>query len=163
MAEAAAQRLGENGTFADDLSTTLVIVPSQNAGRQLRERLIQQAAEQGRAAFLPPVILTPAGLANHGLDQHVVADELQATLAWVAVLRAVPVTDVKALFPAPFVKDLDWCRESALADLLRTLGEGWLCSNGHLIGTTENAWDRRRWCGCCPRRELNGQRRAFPQ
>lgn len=117
-----------DGKATSDFSRMLVIVPSQSAGRQLRERLVQSVSAQGRGGILPPMILTPAGLANFGLDQHAVADDIQAVLAWVAVLQAVRQEEVTALFPAPFVKDLAWCREfaSALVDLRRTLGEGGL-------------------------------------
>jgi len=52
---------GWNGAGPLDLSRLLVIVPTRQSGRRLREALAEHAAGRGQAA-LPPRIMTPDGL-----------------------------------------------------------------------------------------------------
>ena len=142
LATAVASRLLENCTR--DFSSFLIVVPSKEAGRLLRETLAQEIAEDG-GGLVPPTILTPAGLANSGLHRFPVTNDLQASLAWVAVLQETRPETTTSLFPAPFVKDLAWCREfaTALIDLRRTLGEAGLTFAD--VAATENVPERARW------------------
>ncbi len=128
-----------------DLSRWLVIVPSQEAGRRLREALIRQAVDKGHGGLFPPTVLTPAGLANWGLDRHAVADDLQAMLAWVTVIDEAHTEAMPALFPMPFEKDLAWCRDfaRAMVSLRKTLGEAGASFAD--VATTEEVPERARW------------------
>lgn len=84
-----------------DLSETLVVVPTQNAGRLLRAALAAHAAEQG-AGVLAPETLTPEALAAQCLPPNTaIASEAEAMAAWIHVLTTTPLEEVEALFPVP--------------------------------------------------------------
>ncbi|HWA86010.1 MAG TPA: PD-(D/E)XK nuclease family protein [Opitutus sp.] len=80
-----------------DLGDTLVIVPTRQAGRRLREALAEHAATRGQAAF-PPRVTTPEGL----LAVETIADaasRLESLLAWTEVLRAAELEEFREVFP----------------------------------------------------------------
>ncbi|OYU98221.1 MAG: hypothetical protein CFE26_27965, partial [Verrucomicrobiales bacterium VVV1] len=49
-----------------DLARTLVVVPTRQAGRRLREALAEHAAARGQAVF-PPRVVTPESLVTQGV------------------------------------------------------------------------------------------------
>jgi ATP-dependent helicase/nuclease subunit B len=110
-----------------DLSDRLIVVPTRQSGRRLREALAERAAERGSAVF-PPQVLTPeAFLTVVRPDGLPVATPAEAALMWVAVLGGVDLNDFPALFPqVPPRTDVEWALHVAEAwqAVRQTLGEG---------------------------------------
>lgn len=108
-----------------DLSHFLVVVPTRQSGRRLRETLAERAAAQGQAVF-PPRVTTPDGLVAHGLPTGV-ATRIETLLAWAEVLRAIALEDFREVFPVdPPVRNAAWALQLAgqMVRLQGTLGEG---------------------------------------
>ena len=105
--------MGWRGDGPLDLSGLLVVVPTQQAGRRLREALAAHADKTGQAVF-PPRVVAPEALATMGLPVGGIASRLEAQLAWVGVLRGVRLEDVRAVFPLdPPARDFAWARRLA--------------------------------------------------
>ena len=120
-----------------DLSSLLVIVPTRQSGRRLREAIAGHAAVHGQAAF-PPRVLTPDALILSAVAGQ--ASRLEALLAWADVCRAVAPEDFRAVFPVdPPARDLPWALRLAqqFVHLQATLAEGGLC----LADVAERAGD----------------------
>ncbi|MDF1658258.1 MAG: PD-(D/E)XK nuclease family protein [Verrucomicrobiales bacterium] len=105
-----------NGAGVLDLSDTLVIVPSKNAGRRLREGLAIRAAEEGAAVF-PPLVVTPNFLYSAerlpGLTEPV-ATTAQTQWIWTALFLRISLPDFRRLFPVdPVDRSLKWACQSA--------------------------------------------------
>jgi ATP-dependent helicase/nuclease subunit B len=122
------QRLldGANGDFID-LSSALVIVPTVQSGRRLREALALAVAQQGRGLF-PPEIVTPDLLLGQAIKDQAIASEASATAAWVTVLGAIDCTHFDALFPIAPEQTTGWQIGMAqrLMQLRNELGEAGL-------------------------------------
>lgn len=111
-----------------DLSRTLVLVPTRQSGRRLREALAAHAAERGSAVF-PPVVQTPEGWMQAGSEAGDAASRLEVLLAWVDVLLALDLAEVAAVLPvAPPAREFEWAWRLAetLQRLQTQLGEGGL-------------------------------------
>lgn len=110
-----------------DLSRTLAVVPTRQAGRRLREELAARAASARRAVF-PPRVYTPEQLLQRegGLP---VASVLDTMLAWSEVLQAVELDEFRAVFPLdPPERNLAWAARLGrqFAQLQSALAEsGW--------------------------------------
>lgn len=116
------------GTGPLDLADRLVIVPTRQAGRRLREALAATAATRHQAVF-PPRVVSPETLATLGAPARGVASRLTAQLAWITVLRSIELDDFPAVFPVePPVRDFGWARRLAtqLLALQATLAENGL-------------------------------------
>ena len=99
---------GWSSDGALDLSRTLALVPTRQAGRRLREALAEHAAARGAAVF-PPRTQTPDTLLGAGSAAAGVASRLEATLAWTEVLRAADLDGCRAVFPTePPARDFAW-------------------------------------------------------
>lgn len=83
-----------------DLSNLLVIVPTRQSGRRLREALAEHAAARGAAVF-PPRVQTPDTLLAEGAKGDDVASRLEALLAWADVLGEVDLVRVADVLPVP--------------------------------------------------------------
>jgi ATP-dependent helicase/nuclease subunit B len=108
-----------------DLSHLLVVVPTRQSGRRLREALAAHAGARGQAVFSPRVVL-PETLATLSASPVGVATRLASQLAWIRVLRRVPLVEFRAVFPVdPPVRDFAWARRLAdqLLHLQSTLAE----------------------------------------
>jgi ATP-dependent helicase/nuclease subunit B len=117
---------GWGGDGALDLSGLLVVVPTQQAGRRLREALAAQAETKGQAVFSPRVV-TPEALISLGTPAGGIATRTEAQLAWADVLRGIRLEDFRAVFPLdPPTRDFAWaCRlAEQLQQLQATLAEG---------------------------------------
>ncbi len=110
-----------------DLSGVLVVVPTRQSGRRLRELLAEHAHARGSAVLAPRVSLPedlltpPAGMA--------VASPLLAQLAWAEVLTVADLAEFRAVFPIdPPARDFAWATRLAaqLQRLQATLGENGL-------------------------------------
>jgi ATP-dependent helicase/nuclease subunit B len=96
-----------------DLSGLLVIVPTRQSGRRLREALAAHAHTRGQAVF-PPRVAPPETLATLGAPATGIASRLASQLAWIAVLREVSLDEFRAVFPVdPAVRDFVWARRLA--------------------------------------------------
>ena len=84
------------GGRAIDLSKHRIIVPSQFAGRLIREQLAMQSSN----GVLLPSIETPESFLNWGDSQDDAASSLDALAAWVQVLMQNQRSQFPALFPA---------------------------------------------------------------
>lgn len=111
-----------------DLSDTLIIVPTSEAGRRLKEALAHETGRQGGGGSIPWVwapeqaLLPP--LPGHSRKA---ASRLQAHIAWQQALMAVAAGDLEALFPSlPEERAWTWHVEMArlLAELNSLLGAG---------------------------------------
>ncbi|MCB1230887.1 MAG: hypothetical protein KDN19_11500 [Verrucomicrobiae bacterium] len=134
LLETATEWLMEQSQGGDviDLSHLLVIVPTKNAGRRLREMLANLANENG-TAVIPPLAVPPTIFARPeegaALIGRPVAGNLEALSAWVAVLERIDLGDYRSLFPVePPARDFSWTHGTArdLTALRRTLGESGL-------------------------------------
>ncbi len=110
-----------------DLGGVLVVVPTRQSGRRLREALAEHAAARGSAVLAPRVVLPedllapPAGAG--------VATRLEGQLAWAEVLRTVEPEEFRAVFPVdPPARNFAWAVRLAaqLQRLQSTLGENGL-------------------------------------
>src|SRR5688572_2278189 len=90
-----------------DLSATLAIVPTQQAGRRLREALAGFAGGRGSAVFAPRV-LTPDALVKQDLANDV-GSPLQSLIAWTEVFRSLDLEAFREVFPVnPPARNFSW-------------------------------------------------------
>ncbi|MGI8602825.1 MAG: PD-(D/E)XK nuclease family protein [Verrucomicrobiales bacterium] len=112
-----------------DLSRLLVIVPTRQAARRLREALALHAAEK-RAGVLPPITLTPDSFLRACVPSNFrMASELQSLVAWAQALISSDLEELPAAFPvAP--NEMSWAWALPVAESLlearRILGENGL-------------------------------------
>lgn len=115
-----------NGTAALDLSETLILVPTAEAGRRLREGLARHADAQG-GGVMAPWVWHPEQALLPEEQRRDVASMQEGQMAWMRVLREVKVADYPALFPTmPETAGWSWFLETArmLLDLQTQLGVG---------------------------------------
>lgn len=112
-----------------DLSDRLVVVPTRQSGRRLREALAERAAANGVGVFPPRVLTTEALFSEMRSTGRPVATPVESLMAWATVLEALPIGDYAALFPQPPQRpDFAWAVRLARSwqEVRRTLGEsGW--------------------------------------
>ncbi len=107
---------GWEGGGSLDLSDHLVVVPTRQAGRRLREGLARHAATR-EAAVLPPLVVTPNFLfAPVRLEGggKTVASPQTALLLWTALLQQLPLASFRRVFPVdPAEQSLQWALDNA--------------------------------------------------
>ena len=112
-----------------DLSDRLVVVPTRQSGRRLREALAERAAARGAGVF-PPRVLTPEAFVTEVRPAgRPVATATESLLVWVSVLGRARLGDFPALFPqVPSRADFPWALRVAEGwqGVRQTLGEGGL-------------------------------------
>jgi ATP-dependent helicase/nuclease subunit B len=146
-----------SGTGPLDLASVVVVVPTKQAGRRLREALAAHASASGQAVF-PPRVLTPEALIAPVPGS---ASRLESLLAWARTLQAADFAHCRDVFPTdPPAQSLSWGLRVAdqllsvqatlaeaglrLADVSGRAGEGlpetarWL-----QLGELERAYDAR--------------------
>lgn len=120
---------GWNGEGPLDLSDTLVVVPTRQSGRRLREALARHAATRSQAVF-PPRVVLPEQLFDLAAAPGIqVASRAALLLAWVTVLRSVDLGDFRAVFPVdPPQRGFPWALQLAeeFSRLQETLAEAGL-------------------------------------
>ncbi len=133
---------GWDGAGALDLGSWLIIVPTRNASRRLREALAAHAAEKN-AAVLPPRVVTPDFLTSpeHTPELNP-AGPLETLLIWAAELLCIDLNAHRDLFPVdPVERNFSWALKTAndLLELRETLNEkGLSCADvAHAFGNTE--------------------------
>lgn len=115
------------GTGPLDLDGVLVIVPTRQSGRRLREALAEHAAARNSAVLAPRVLL-PEDLLGPA-DAIGAASRLETQLAWTEVLCAAEPEEFRAVFPVdPPARNVAWAARLAaqLQRLQATLGENGL-------------------------------------
>ncbi|MBP6507317.1 MAG: PD-(D/E)XK nuclease family protein [Opitutaceae bacterium] len=91
-----------------DLSSLLVLVPTKQSGRRLREALAAYAAEKRQAVF-PPKVLPLAALIGAEDAAVQVASRLESLLAWTEVLQAAEPEEFRAVLPIdPPARNFTW-------------------------------------------------------
>jgi len=112
-----------------DLSEWMIVVPTKQAGRRLREALAVHAAERG-GAVLAPRVVAPEQILDFALSPGTrVATRAQVLAAWIAVLRDAPLAELRDVFPHdPPERGFAWALRLAgeLARLQGALAEGGL-------------------------------------
>jgi len=95
------------GTGPLDLSRTLVVVPTRQAGRRLRAALAELAQGQRQAVF-PPQVDTPDKLLLSGSGDPT-ASAVEVLLAWSEVFRELDLAAFREVFPLdPPLRDFAW-------------------------------------------------------
>jgi len=115
-----------SGQGALDLGDWLIIVPTRNASRRLREALAVHAAEKN-AAVLPPRVVTPDFLTSpEHAPELKPAGPLETRLIWAAELLRIDLNAHRNVFPVdPVERGFTWALKSAgdLLDVRETLNE----------------------------------------
>jgi ATP-dependent helicase/nuclease subunit B len=118
------------GAGALDLSPTLVIVPTAEAGRRLKEALARELAAHDQGVSIPWVWTPDQALQPPQFTAGSrPASRLQALAAWHQALHRVPLQELTALFPTlPEQRPWSWHQDTArlLLDLNFLLGAGGL-------------------------------------
>jgi ATP-dependent helicase/nuclease subunit B len=110
-----------------DLARVLVVVPTKQSGRRLREALAEHAAAHGQAVF-PPRVVTPETLVAPDPAAGV-ASRLESLLAWADVLHTAGPDEFREVIPVePPARDQAWALRLApvLLRLQSTLAEAGL-------------------------------------
>jgi ATP-dependent helicase/nuclease subunit B len=129
-----------------DLRDLLVVVPTQESGRRLRQGLALAAAERG-TGVLAPTIVTPEGLLSGGLPPTTASD-VAALAAWCEVLVQVDLDTVRAVLPSdPPRRDAAWAVAFAgqLMALQQQLGEHGLDFAAVARQVSGTAFEPERW------------------
>ena len=108
-----------------NLAEILVVVPTRQSGRRLREALAAHASSRGKAVF-PPRVMLPESLVAAGAKQLDVASRLESQLAWIDVFRGLDLENFRAVFPVdPPSRNFSWARRLAqeFSRLQSTLAE----------------------------------------
>ncbi|HSJ01904.1 MAG TPA: hypothetical protein VK956_05590, partial [Verrucomicrobium sp.] len=109
-----------------DLADTLIITPTAESVRRLREALAV-AAGQRDSAVMAPHLWHPALAFQPRVRGANLVSPLQAQAAWTQVLLEAPLPEMSALFPVqPEQQDLAWASAVAqtLGTVKTTLGAG---------------------------------------
>jgi ATP-dependent helicase/nuclease subunit B len=127
-------------TGAPDLADTLLIVPTAEAGRRLRESLARGWAATG---LLSPVVWTAEQALLPPAARLGVASPLQSQLAWQQALQSLPPARLPALFPQP-PEDNGWTWQVETARLLMEL-QSLMGAGGLGFAEVEAGHDAARW------------------
>ncbi len=92
--------LPDASAFTVDLSDTLVIVPTAQAGRRLREALALRCAEHD-AALIPPVVKEPLFFTSFAPPDTRIAGPLLTQAVWTTLLCDMEPQRYPGLFPTP--------------------------------------------------------------
>ncbi len=85
-----------------DLEKQLIVVPTRQAGRRLREALALHAAEHN-TALLSPRVVTPAFFLRSEHESARAANQTEVTAVWTDVLMKADLTHYSEFFPAQAV------------------------------------------------------------
>ena len=109
-----------------DLSTLLIVVPTMEVSRRLREALAVEA-DKRESAVTAPRVWHPEQALLAGWEGDEIASRLEERVAWMQVLEGLEVADYPALFPVvPSSTGAVWAATIAemLSSLRKTLGGG---------------------------------------
>jgi len=116
-------------TELGDLQKDLIVVPTRQAGRRLREALAVHCADQG-AALLPPLVVTPPFFLRSEADVAKAANPTEIAAIWAYVLLHADLTELRGLLPSTPRNDFAWALYTGqmIQSLRDTLADG-----GYLI------------------------------
>ena len=124
--------LPPGGSGSPDLSDTLVVVPTRQAGRRLRETMALTCAARDVALF-DARVETPAFFLQSPTPAVPVAGPMQVSAAWCTVLLQAKPAAYEALFPAGVeTRDFSWALRTG--DMFQNLRES--LSDGGLTVST---------------------------
>ncbi|MDB6118220.1 MAG: hypothetical protein JWO08_2001, partial [Verrucomicrobiaceae bacterium] len=130
-----------------DLGDTLLIVPTAESGRRLKEALARTTAVKGGAVSAPHVWAPERALLTQA-DRALAASESQSLLAWTKVLlEVIKPESLPHLFPVPPVNaGWTWATEMgrALMEMSSALGAGGKCF-ADVAASDELPRERERW------------------
>ena len=109
-----------------DLSSLIIVVPTRNASRRLRESLAILASQR-KSGVLPPHILNPDDLLVPNSENLPVASKAESLTAWLEVLLTIDLTSYPHLFPVvPVAQNFSWALATAkdFLSVQSLLGEG---------------------------------------
>ena len=109
-----------------DLSRLVLIVPTRNASRRLRECLAIHASQK-KTGVLSPLILNPDDLLVPPSDALPTATKAESLAAWIEVLLEADLPSLTHLFPVePVAQNFSWALATAkeLLSVQSLLGEG---------------------------------------
>ena len=112
-----------------DLVDQLVVVPTRQAGRRLREALATHAAARNQAVFPPRVLMPEQLVVATATAGTAVASRAELLLAWTEVLRSAELTALRSVFPLdPPARTFAWASRLAreFVRLQATLAESGL-------------------------------------
>ncbi len=122
-----------------DLGETLVVVPTRQAGRRLREALAAYCSEWG-TALLSPQVVTPAFFLRAAEGNSAVASGMQVSAVWAEVLLRADLTNMKGLFPMSVPQqDFDWAL--CTAEMIQKVREELLEGGYHVADVTKKFGD----------------------
>ena len=140
-----AKEAGWTGEGPLALEGRMVIVPTRQSGRRLREALAIMAAEKNQAVF-PPLVIVPEMLPGVVATVAPTASRLEMTLAWTEVLLVIKLRAFQAVIPmAPPQRDFEWALALAqrLVKVQSALSEGGLRMAD--VAELEEVPERERW------------------
>ncbi|MDB6128213.1 MAG: ATP-dependent nuclease subunit B-like protein, partial [Verrucomicrobia bacterium] len=111
-----------------DLASVLVVVPTRQSGRRLREALALHASNHDAAVF-PPRVMLPESLLTAARSPTNVASRLESQVAWIDVFRDLDLEKFRVVFPMdPPSRNFAWARRLAqeFSRLQSTLAEAGL-------------------------------------
>ncbi|MEY4485028.1 MAG: hypothetical protein RL693_2480, partial [Verrucomicrobiota bacterium] len=109
-----------------NLSDRILLVPTAETGKRLREALAVAVAEK-EGAVTAPYVWHPETALGWGTEESYKATPLQEMLSWMKVLQEIDAPDYATLFPSmDHAVDAAWVRSTAetLCGLKHTLGAG---------------------------------------
>lgn len=127
------------------LEDYLIIAPTKQAGRRLRETLAT-LAEKEKFVVIPPHVVTPDFLVDPSHQKDIVtANPIDEYLIWKGILNSLEVSNYKALFPnTNNFKNESWITSTIkeIRSVRRTLGESGLTISGVV---DSNTLEKNRW------------------
>ncbi|MFO7869901.1 MAG: PD-(D/E)XK nuclease family protein [Kiritimatiellia bacterium] len=139
-----------------DLEGTLVVVPTRQAGRRLREELSRACGEHN-TALLSALIVPPSYLFSRHCSSQKTAPPALVRVCWTSVLQQVDPEKAAFLFPAARRKrDFPWAMNtgSMLEDLRRELSDGAYTISSVAKGYSEQLEEAERWQALAELEEL---------
>jgi ATP-dependent helicase/nuclease subunit B len=129
-----------------DLSSTLILAPTRQAGRRLTDALALRCAGAG-TALLSCQVVTPSVLLRSATSLPV-AGSLDVQVCWVTVLSAIDHTTLTGLFPSPPADtDAEWALRfaSMVEDLRHALLEAGLTIHELVHERADDLVELERW------------------
>jgi len=129
-----------------ELSDTLLLVPTAETGRRLREAMAVEAARRN-GAVMAPYVWSPEAAIMAGAEVEKMASHLEQQLIWTHVLETQDLTECPDLFPTtPVVERRAWASGVAetLTELRRSTGSGGL-SFADVSEAQKSREDAARW------------------
>lgn len=141
-------------SYPPDLSDSLVLVPTRQAGRRLREQLALAADTRGTGLIAPVVAQPETLLSFYQTDKRAASRSETVALTTKAILKAGP-QDMEALFPSESMREtMDFSTAFACAkqmcELRYLLGEDGLTMRQAAAALAEEfenpeSWEPERW------------------